>query len=182
MIVTLEGVRRTTDRVHYNLKNKSSHPGFIDCIRSIFFSRSKFFIDFSRSIACRISVCSSKYPNLSTPYFFVKPSKAFSLCCITRFFKSLVTPTYKVPFFLLNRIYVYPFFCISGKVQKRPLKNNGFKWLGFYRPRRGLQNDKKVISRHTPGPANSHRPSSRRRVSWTSPGRATSRRGLRLRG
>jgi hypothetical protein len=21
------------------------------------------------------------------------------------------------------------------------LKNNGFKWLGFYRPRRGLQND-----------------------------------------
>ena len=195
MNVTLEGVRRTTDRVqsngfyrprrglqndkqvefrfkmprslsswspvkgdriHYNLKNKSSHSGFIDCIKAIFFSRSKF--------------------------VFVKPPKTFSLCCFTRFFKSLVTPTYKVPFLLLNRMHAYPFFCMNWKVQKEPLKNNGFKWLGFYRPRRGLQNDKKVISRRIRESEAIHRPSWRHRVSWTSPGQATSRRGWRLRG
>ena len=46
-------------------------------------------------------------------YFFVKPSKDFSLCCVIRSFKLLVTPTYNVPFLLLNRMYVKPFFCIK---------------------------------------------------------------------
>ena len=34
------------DRVHYNLKNKSSHSGFIDCIRSIFFFSEQVFHGF----------------------------------------------------------------------------------------------------------------------------------------
>ena len=43
--------------------------------------------------------------NLSTLYFCVKPSTILFLCCHIRIIRSFVTPTYKVPFFLLNRIY-----------------------------------------------------------------------------
>lgn len=36
-------------------------------------------------------------------------------------------------------MYVYPFFCINGKVQKQPLKNNGLDPIG--RPTDSLQGD-----------------------------------------
>ena len=77
-----------------------------DSISAIFFFRFHPFSSFSRWIANRISLYSSKYPSLSTPYCWVNPGICFSLCSVTRLIILFVTPTYKVPFLSLNRMYV----------------------------------------------------------------------------
>ena len=81
-----------------NSKNKSFHWGLEASSNAIFFFRVHPFNSFSRWIAKRISLYSSKYPSLSTPYCWVNPGIRFSLCSVTRLIISFVTPMYKVPF------------------------------------------------------------------------------------
>ena len=60
--------------------------------------------DGSRERASRIEAYSSKYTSLSTLYLRVNPGTSFALCSDMRRARSLVTPTYNVPFRRLARM------------------------------------------------------------------------------
>lgn len=85
---------------------RSSHSGFRSSISCTFQARFQFLSCFSRAIASDMSSKISKYISRRTLCFFEKPLATLSRCCHARFCRSLVTPTYSVPFFRDARIYV----------------------------------------------------------------------------
>ena len=84
---------------------KSCQSGLFFSINSIFQARFQFFKVFSLVIADIMVSCSSYHISLWTLYRLVNPSTKLFLCSHTLFIKSDVTPTYKVPFFLLAKMY-----------------------------------------------------------------------------
>src|SRR5205823_13388976 len=92
---------------------RSRQVGLSFSISSSFQLRFHRFSARSYERASRIDENTSTWTSLSTPYLRVNPGTSLALCSVIRRDRSLVTPTYSVPFRLLARMYTKKPSCIG---------------------------------------------------------------------
>ncbi len=96
---------RSEESNHLNSSEKPFLNGFTSCTNWFFFCLAHPLISFSLAIAEFTSEVYSKYTNLFTLYFPVKPFTNLFLCSYILRSKLFVTPVYKTLLFQLVNIY-----------------------------------------------------------------------------